>query len=351
VRDTVAGTTRLINLNRDGDESSQGVFNVKLSANGRYAIYTSLASDIVQGDTNNGMDIFRRDLETNTTIRLSLLPNGDELPDGVGGNADYQLGISADGLVAKFLCATDIATDGNGSQNNNYYLYARNIQSGHTAQVAGTSEYQVAYSALSDNGEYVAFAYGVSEPANQAIFLYDFEANQQSLLLNITQAGNPSALYAGMSISADGRFTALTLLSQDIFGAPFTQVAVLDRNDPGAVILASQNNGVIGNANSAWPKISGDGRYVTYSTLAPNLSNGASSNFAPVLMVADILAGTSTVASRRTNNTPLITGTFVNNEHAISRDGSQIAFVTSYDTALGNGVPTFGNQVFMAPRP
>ena len=46
---------------------------------------------------------------------------------------------------------------------------------------------------------------------------------------------------------------------------------------------------MIGNANSAWQKISGDGRYVSYSTLAPNLTNGAASSSAPVLMVADIV--------------------------------------------------------------
>jgi Tol biopolymer transport system component len=192
---------------------------------------------------------------------------------------------------------------------------------------------------------------GVPEPATQAILLYDFEANQQSVLLAINQVGQPSSLYAGMSISADGRFTAVTLLSDDLLGAPFTQIAVLDRSSPGALTVVSRNNGVIGNANSAWPKISGDGRYVSYSTLAPNLTQGEASQFAPILMVADLLEGTSTIASRRTNGTSLTTGTFANNEHAISRDGSRIAFVTSYDTAFGNGVPTFETQVFAAPRP
>ena len=152
VRDMTTGVTRLINYNTDGDVSLQGVHNLKLSSNGRYAVFSSQAGDLVPGDTNGQNDIFRRDLETGTTVRVSVLPNGDQLPDGILGNTDHHLDISADGRIVTFRSAFDLTT---GAANDGFYLYYVDVQSGFRGMIAGSPLYNVAYSALSDNGEYV----------------------------------------------------------------------------------------------------------------------------------------------------------------------------------------------------
>jgi RHS repeat-associated protein len=50
-----------------------------LSDNDRYAMFGSLATDIVPGDTNNCEDIFERDLQTLTTVRVSVDSNGNQV--------------------------------------------------------------------------------------------------------------------------------------------------------------------------------------------------------------------------------------------------------------------------------
>jgi hypothetical protein len=112
MRDLATGVTTLINQTPAGAPSDRGVVNLKLSSGGRYAVFTSLAGDLVAGDANNSLDVFRRDLETGTTVRLNVLPNGDQIMGAGNGIADLQLDISADGRYVIFISAFDLVTDG-----------------------------------------------------------------------------------------------------------------------------------------------------------------------------------------------------------------------------------------------
>jgi hypothetical protein len=345
VRDMVTGATELVNYNLAGNVSAQAVLNVKISSNGRFAVFTSAAGDLVAGDTNNGVDVFRRDLLDNTTERVSVLPNGTELPFGVGGNADYQLDISADGNVILFLCGYDIV--GAGAENGNYFLYYRDMQSGFRGLVAGSLAYTLYYSALSDDGEHVAYAFGTPAPANQVIEDYDIEANVHGQLISFDQSASPVGLWEGMSISSNGQHVAFSMLSQDVFGSNQPQVVVVNRNFPGEYKLASSIQGIPGNGHSGWPEISGDGRFVVFSTIAPSLTNGLGSLGHPYTVVADIQEDYLYVASIGVNGDEVQAGTFPNENHAISEDGRRIAFVADYNFVVGGG---FGNQVFTLNR-
>jgi Tol biopolymer transport system component len=73
-----------------------------LSANGRYAAFTSRAANLVADDTNGKSDVFVHDLWTGRTIRVSLTASGSEA------NGDsFVSGISADGRVVAFTSLAD----------------------------------------------------------------------------------------------------------------------------------------------------------------------------------------------------------------------------------------------------
>jgi Tol biopolymer transport system component len=344
VRDMVTGATKLINYGYNGNASAQGVFNVKISSNGRYAIFSSRAGDLVPGDTNDGMDVFRRDLLTGTNERLSVLPNGDQLENGVGGNGDYQLDISADGHAVIFVSAYDIA--GSGATDGYYHLYYRDLQGGFTRLVAGSTEYSVAYCALSGDGLYVSYVLNFT-PNTISIRQYDVEADSHSSVFSFDTSVEPAGLREGMSISSNGRYTAFTVLAPDLLGSPVSQVLVADRNAH-SYVVASRDLAALGDGRSAYPQLSGDGRYVMFSTLAPSLTGGLGASSRPYAVVRDLVAETISVASVRSDGTGVETGTFVNDQHALSEDGSTLAFVADYNV-LATGM--FGYQVFAAPRP
>ena len=346
VRDLVSGATKLVNYNRAGDESAQGVGNLKISSGGRYVIFTSRAGDLVENDTNDSLDVFRRDLLTGTNERLSVLPNGDQLEDGVGGNGDYQVDISADGRAVIFMCGYDVAN--NGAINNNYYLYHRNLQTGVTRLVAGTSEYGVAYSALSDDGRWVAYAYGVSSPGTQSVNLYDAQTDTGDPVFAFNQTQAPDGLREGMSISSNGRYIAFAMISQNLLSTNQSQVVVVDRDDPNVLMNASRNLGVPGNGRSAWPEISGDGRYVLFSTQAPSLTNNLATVQDAYMVVSDLVEESISIASRRPNGVEVAAGSSINDGLALSEDGLTLAFVADHNAVLGG--PS-GVQVFATPRP
>ncbi|MCC5953380.1 MAG: S-layer homology domain-containing protein [Acidimicrobiia bacterium] len=95
VRDRVAGVTELVSVAPGGapaNDSSSGA-NHALSSDGRYVLFTSSATDLVPGVTNDENDVFVRDRVTGTTERVSVSTSGAE---ATGGNSSG-LGISADG--------------------------------------------------------------------------------------------------------------------------------------------------------------------------------------------------------------------------------------------------------------
>jgi len=73
-----------------------------LSGNGRYAAFTSRAPNLVEDDRNGKADVFVHDLWTGRTIRVSLTADGTEA-DG----DSFVAGISADGRVVAFTSLAD----------------------------------------------------------------------------------------------------------------------------------------------------------------------------------------------------------------------------------------------------
>src|SRR5207302_6469288 len=77
VRDLVMGTTTLVSINRSGTASGNAdSYNAVISANGRYVIFVSDASDLVANDGNIYSDVFERDLVAQTTSLVSVNING-----------------------------------------------------------------------------------------------------------------------------------------------------------------------------------------------------------------------------------------------------------------------------------
>ena len=82
-----------------------------LSADGRYAAFSSRAANLVPRDWNGLSDVFVRDLLTGTTRRVSVSAGGRE-----ANGASIVAGISADGRVVAFTSLADnlVAGDTNG---------------------------------------------------------------------------------------------------------------------------------------------------------------------------------------------------------------------------------------------
>src|SRR3954453_22634540 len=68
-----------------------------LSSNGRYAVFSSTATNLVGGDSNLRRDIFLRDRLTNTTTRVSVATGGTQADDD-----SFETTISPNGRYVVF---------------------------------------------------------------------------------------------------------------------------------------------------------------------------------------------------------------------------------------------------------
>ncbi len=161
VRDRQIGTTERVSVGSGGTQGNGHSFGAGISADGRYVLFASLADDLVPGDTNQAQDVFVRDRQSGTTERVSVGPNGAQA-DGACGT--YGVAMSADGRFIAFdSSATNLVPgDTNGWRD----VFVRDRQLGTTERVsvdsAGTQSvggdscfYGLSISA---DGRYVAFA-------------------------------------------------------------------------------------------------------------------------------------------------------------------------------------------------
>ena len=68
----------LVSRNSDGDQGDDDSFGALVSDDGRFVVFSSRASNLVRRDTNQAVDVFRRDLEREKTERLAADENIDE---------------------------------------------------------------------------------------------------------------------------------------------------------------------------------------------------------------------------------------------------------------------------------
>jgi Tol biopolymer transport system component len=99
VRDVKAGTTERVSVATDGGRANDDVFVNGLSADGRYVLLVSQATNLVPGVTIGGQQVYVRDRLKGTTVLASVSNAG--VP-GNGGSAFTGAAISAAGRTVTF---------------------------------------------------------------------------------------------------------------------------------------------------------------------------------------------------------------------------------------------------------
>ncbi|MEG4632536.1 calcium-binding protein [Microcoleus sp. AR_TQ3_B6] len=156
VRDLLTNTITLVSVSSNGDRANDSSSRCSISADGRFVAFSSDATNLVPGDTNNSTDIFVRDLSTNTTTRVSVSSTGNQ------GNEDfYTPFISADGRFVTFSSeASNIVP---GDTNNKEDIFVRDLLTNTTTRLSvdsagnqGNSDSE--FPSISANGQKVAFS-------------------------------------------------------------------------------------------------------------------------------------------------------------------------------------------------
>jgi Tol biopolymer transport system component len=200
VRDLDAGLTTRVSIASSGNQANGDSISAVISADGRYVAFISEASNLVSGDTNGFRDVFVHDRQTGVTERVSVSSAGAQAND----TTNTLLGISADGRQVAFASWADnlVAEDTNGY----FDVFVHDRWSGVTEIVSVNNALQVGdresyHPAISSDGRFIAFdSYAtnlVSGDTNNAfdVFVRDREAQPQPSLTSDYTSGTPASFF------------------------------------------------------------------------------------------------------------------------------------------------------------
>jgi hypothetical protein len=323
-----------VSVDSNGIQANAMSYRGEISANGRFVAFDSEADNLVVGDMNGQGDVFLRDLQLGTTVLVSTNAGGGQANGGSGVPV-----ISTDGRYVAFESgATNLAAlpDGNGFTD----IYVKDTQTGAVSRASISStgvepNNESAILSISGNGRYVVFDSDADNlvlndmNGHGDIFVRDM---QENTTIGISVNGDSGGFDA--SISLDGNYVVFNSSS-----ANFTPDDTNGRADvfvysmlTGQIVRASVNSsGMQGDWHSLEPSISGDGRYVTFST-ANNFTTLDTYGYTQ-LYVRDMQTGTTTLATLRDGFAMV----GESDASEISADGRYIVY--SFDDK-GDGMPT-----------
>lgn len=248
-----------------------------VSGDGRYVAFLSMATNLVQNDTNNYLDVFVHDRLLRQTVRASVSTQNAEADDDC-----YAPAISDDGRwVAWNSAATSlVANDTNLSQD----VFVRDLLLGQTERVSvGPGGAQANGDSLSCSigagGRWIAFHSHATNlvPGDTNGFVDVFRVDRNTMLVerasvdSLGMQGQGDSLYP--SLSDDGLRVAF-VSDVDSFvqrAGPFPDVFVHDFGSGRTSIHSLSSDGLVASDWNGNPALSGNGRYVAWPSLASNI--------------------------------------------------------------------------------
>jgi Tol biopolymer transport system component len=165
VHDRVTGATEVVSVSSDGTPGTGFATPGAISGDGRFVVFGSFATNLVPGDTNGAIDIFVHDRLTGTTVRASVRTDGGE-----GNDASLRPSINGDGSLVSFSSDATNLVDGDTNEVRDIFVHfmatavtervsvsSAGVQSDGNSDGFGVRGGTSFGPELSSNGRYVAF--------------------------------------------------------------------------------------------------------------------------------------------------------------------------------------------------
>lgn len=214
LHDRQTGHTERVSLRYNDTEANGASGSPSVSSNGRYVVFTSMADNLVTEDNNDAMDVFLRDRTAGTTIRVSVREDGGET-----NGASYAPMVSSDGQFVVFSsdASNIVSTDTNGVRDIFVYELATGDVERISLQSNGVQGNADSYlPSVSETGRYVAFESDatnlVTDDTNAArdIFFHDRNTGATSRMSKNTADEEAAGDSFGPMVSLDGTVVAFS---------------------------------------------------------------------------------------------------------------------------------------------
>ncbi|MCU1498468.1 MAG: domain protein beta Propeller [Acidimicrobiales bacterium] len=283
--DGVGGSTiEMVSRSTRGFAGNDGSRVLAVSSSGRYVVFDSYATNLVEGDTNGHIDVFLRDRTLQTTERVNISSTEQQ---AVGTNAQanrYAADVTPDGRYVVF------SDDANNldpiapvfTPN----IYRRDRVAGTTMIVSVTPAKKAASGKdpqMSDNGNVVAFTSEATNlgPVDQNgkadIFTRDIAAGTTQLMSRSVAATTGNGKSLAPSISGDGNSVAFlseatNLINGDTNGKQ--DAFVTDRTQGSRKRVSLSSTGQQLNQHTVGARLSANGAVLVFGTTSSGVVPG-----------------------------------------------------------------------------
>jgi Tol biopolymer transport system component len=355
LRDRVLGTTTCLSKIPGGSATGDNASQIaSMSADGRFVVFESYASNLVAGDTNSYADVFLYDQTTGSLSRISVTSSGAE----AGG---YDPAITEDGRYVVF--ASGASNFDPGDHNNKIDIFVRDLVAGTTtlastdasgAYVANDHCYKPS---ISDDGRYVAFRTQATNFASpdtgkfEDVFLKDMQTGAIVRMSSTPSGGESGGASYQPRVCGDGHLVFYVTDASDVTATdanPYADVVVYDVATGVNSLVDLSSTGVQADYGGTDPAPSVDGRYCVFKSGARNLDPLTPAGTVYHVFVRDLLQGRCTA---ETLDPAFAPGNANSSEPSISGDGKHIAFASfagNLDPADTN--PSSINDIFFRDR-
>ncbi len=325
-----------VSIGLDASPSNAGSLNAVLSGDGRYVAFSSQADNLVADDTNEASDIFVRDRQTGTSVRVSIASDGEQ-----GDRGSFQPSISDDGRYVAFTSEATNFSDNEFDQLPDLFVHDRSTGLTSLINVSSANLRANADSAnavLAPDGSAVAFYSRATtlEPGFENIFFDVFVRDlltQKTELISSAIEEPANANSFNPALSTRGQWVAFQSEAQNLTaldGNTFSDIYVVNRFTKDAYIASRRAAGTSANGGSFAANMVADGSLVAFESAATDLAAGGSG-----MPSAFVAPGASGGVQRLALAPPLLTPPNASLEQvSISTDGRYVALVSAADNLL-----------------
>ncbi len=345
------GVTERISVTSTGAQAAQRSDPGRITPDGRFVVFESDA-DLAPTDSNGVKDVYRLDRQTGQLDLVSVTAAGVQ-----GTGWSYHPDVSDDGQRIVFTSGNDnfVAGDTNGSLD----IFLKDMATGAltrvntTASGAQSSSSNCTWPYISGDGSTVAFSSTASNlvagDSNGDWDIFAKEVATGSIeRLSVRPNGGQAddGTRTPMSISTDGNLIIYATLATNIVAGDTNGRQDVFLRDRAAGTTERINLSLTGgelNDDSWVPAMSGDARYVTYTSEATNIVTGDTLGERQIFAIDRFDAGT--IGNNYCQTNPNSTGAM----SLISATGS--LFVADNDVTLAaTQLPTFAFGLFIVSR-
>ena len=280
VHDRRTGRTRRVSARSSGGQGNGDSVEPFMSAGGRFVSFQSSASNLVHGDSNGARDVFVHDLRRGKTSRVSVSSFGRQ-----GSSDSYDPVISPHGRRLAFTSDAPnlVRSDTNGASD----VFLHDQKTGRTRRVSvgssgGQGNGASLEAELSPRGGIVAFTSLASNLVRRDtngmsdLFVRN-RRTRRTKRVSVSSSGAQANGLSRRSGPTVGRFVAFHSLASNLAGADTNgtfDVFVRDRGTGRTRRVSVGGAGQLSNGLSGAPRLSADGRFAAFGSLASNLVAG-----------------------------------------------------------------------------